>query len=381
VISTRPLFALLLLTACDGGPSRSEALETYASIARANYDDSLTTAAEMRAAIAAFVATPSDATLEDARDAWLAAREPYGQTEVFRFYGGPIEQGDPEYEGALNAWPIDEAVVDYVRDPSSGDLIVGGLVNATTPIDEETLRTENGRAGDAAITTGYHPIEFLLWGQDSREQDGAGQRPFTDYVDGEGENADRRGSYITLASDLLIEDLTAVRDAWNEGSEYRTQFVAEDGIESLRDAMYAIAFLSLGELGGERILVALTTGDQEDEHSCFSDNTHRDIVANATGMRNVYLGRYVRVDGTIVEGPSISDLVAAQDAALDEQLRTALDEAVAAAEAFAPPFDLAIADPAGRAALMALITELEEVSNLTVEAGALFGFDIALTEE
>jgi putative iron-regulated protein len=48
------------------------------------------------------------------------------------------------------------------------------------------------------------------------------------------------------------------------------------------------------------------------------------------GIANVYLGRYRRVDGSTVQGPSLSDLVRAKDPALDAEMRAKLDKTQAA---------------------------------------------------
>src|SRR5256885_11217291 len=71
--------------------------------------------------------------------------------------------------------------------------------------------------------------------------------------------------------------------------------------------------LSRGELAGERLEVALASRDQEDEHSCFSDNTHRDAVTNAQGILNVWQGSYKRLDGSELQGPGIKDWVASKE--------------------------------------------------------------------
>ena len=88
--------------------------------------------------------------------------------------------------------------------------------------------------------------------------------------------------------------------------------------------------LSYGELAGERMKLGLMLNDPEEEHDCFSDNTHNSHYYDGLGIRNVYLGTYTRVDGTVVEGPSLSDLVAAADPAVDTQLKAELDASVAA---------------------------------------------------
>ncbi|NBX10058.1 MAG: peptidase, partial [Marivivens sp.] len=89
---------------------RANVLSTYADIALAGYSDSLMTALALQDAVTALVATPSVETLDAARTAWIAARVPYQQTEVFRF-GNPIVD---DWEGKVNAWPLDEGLMDYV---------------------------------------------------------------------------------------------------------------------------------------------------------------------------------------------------------------------------------------------------------------------------
>ena len=84
------------------------------------YEASLDSATELDAAIDAFLADPTEETLEAAKQAWLAARDDYGLTEAFRFYGGPIDNETDGPEGLINAWPLDEVYIDYVEgDPAA----------------------------------------------------------------------------------------------------------------------------------------------------------------------------------------------------------------------------------------------------------------------
>ena len=190
-------------------PARADVAEGYADLVYSSYDVSLISANNMRDAIASFIAAPSDATLEAARQAWLDARDDYGPTEAFRFYDGPIDNPTDGPEGRINAWPMDEAYIDYVDGNPEAGIIndVAGYPEITTDVLVEA--NENG--GETNISTGWHAIEFLLWGQDL-SADGAGNRPVSDYT--AAPNADRRAAYLTLATDLLIEDLTSVRDQW-----------------------------------------------------------------------------------------------------------------------------------------------------------------------
>jgi len=83
--------------------------------------------------------------------------------------------------------------------------------------------------------------------------------------------------------------------------------------------------LSYGEQAGERMRLGLMLNDPEEEHDCFSDNTHNSHYYDGLGVRDVYLGEYLRVDGRVVSGASLSDLVASADAGVDEDLRAKLN--------------------------------------------------------
>jgi putative iron-regulated protein len=314
-------------------PDSSAVLRHYAVLVQASYTDTLAAALEMQQHVQAFLAAPSAERLAQARKSWREAREWYGQTEAFRFYGGPIDD-DKGPEGRLNSWPLDESYIDYVQGRSGAGIVGDGR----TQISKAVLSRLNERGGEENIAAGWHAIEFLLWGQDL-DADGPGARPFSDYVDGKAPNADRRRQYLGVATELLIDDLRSLVDAWApQARNYREDF-ERGGQDSLRAIIVGLGSLSRGELAGERMEVALNTQDQEDEHSCFSDNTHRDIVNNALGIQNVWLGRFARRDGSILQGASLRDLVAARDAALAERSSRQIAASVAAARAIQPPFD------------------------------------------
>jgi len=350
------------------GVEYRDVAQHYARLVQANYADTLASAKDMQAAIAAFVAAPSADGLAQARKAWLAAREFYGQTEAFRFYAGPIDD-DKGPEGRLNAWPLDESYVDYVEGkPRSG--IVN---NPKFKISKASLSKANERNGEENISTGWHAIEFLLWGQDLSET-GPGDRSFEDYVDGKKPNADRRRQYLSVVTELLIDDLGYVAKAWAPGARnYRAQF-EKGGKESVRRIIVGLGSLSRGELSGERMEVALNSQDQEDEHSCFSDNTHRDAVNNAKGIQNVWLGQYQARDGSMVKGPGVRDLVAAKDAALAEKATAQIAQSVQLAESIPAPFDRAIIKgSAGRPVIEKTIASLVEQSKLLVTSANTIG--------
>ncbi len=336
----------------------------------ASYGEAVAGARRVQAAVEAFTRSPAAAGLAQARRAWLEAREWYGQTEAFRFYGGPIDgRGGPE--GRINTWPIDEAYVDAVASrPDSG------IVNdRRVPITAQSLAALNEKHGEANISTGWHAIEFLLWGQDT-DPKGPGQRPFGDFVDGRAPNADRRRAYLRVVTQLLADDLSGVWRAWAPAQRnYRAGFVS-------RDANLAMAFAGMGaftrgELAGERLEVALDTQSQEDEQSCFSDNTHRDFVAGITGIRNVWRGEFLRADGQALRGPSLRGLVAERDARVAQLTDASIESSLAAALAIQPPFDQEIigADSApGRRRAFTLLHVLRDQADALSAAAATLGF-------
>lgn len=317
---------------------KADVIENYANIVLANYQDSYDTANSLKTAIDAFVADPSQTTFDAAKSSWKAAREPYGQTEAFRFASGPIDDEDGP-EGLLNAWPLDENFIDYV-DGNATSGIVNDLTAYPT-IDKALLESLNESVDEKSISIGYHAIEFLLWGQDLDDpsEETAGQRPYTDFVDGgTAENQDRRREYLVICADLLLDHLQLMLDEWGNGGAYRATFLALNEDIALRNIITAIGTLSASELATERMFVALDNQDQEDEHSCFSDNTHRDIRLNLQGIANVFRGSYGSVTGA-----SIEDLIDEADATLGGEISTLLATAESTVGATLDPFDLAIA--------------------------------------
>jgi putative iron-regulated protein len=386
----RLVFAFVAATAaCGDGGSGLEGSEpvvaNYATIVYTSYNDSLTKAKDLKTAIDDFVAAPSATTLEAAKTAWKAAREPYGQTESYRFYDGPIDNPEDGPEGRINAWPVDESQIDYVFVEATGmDDNTKGMINDTAgfpSITKDVIAGENEKGAEDHITTGYHAIEFLLWGQD-RSATLPGTRPYTDYLTtgGTATNQARRGQYLKAVAELLVDDLQTLVDAWKPGADnYAKDFVAEDGREDVLRMLTGIGSLSGAELSGERMTVALENRDQEDEHSCFSDNTHRDLRANAVALQNVYLGKYGSVDGA-----GIDELVRKKNPELDTKLTAQLAASIAAIEAIPVPFDAALQDDAaggGRAKIMIAITALRDQTNTMVEVASELGITLNLDEE
>ncbi len=348
-----------LLTACSSSSVQDVEKQTsadavvthYADIAEAVYGDSLKTAKTLRYAIDAFLAEPTENNLQAARQAWIDARVPYQQSEVYRFGNAIVD----DWEGKVNAWPLDEGLIDYVATDSYGtqsdinalytaniiaskSLMIGGERVDTTHITPELIANKLQEADgvEANVASGYHAIEFLLWGQDLYGTNpGAGERPATDYdlANCTNGNCDRRRAYLEAVTDLLIADLEDMASYWQEGGAARMALLDQSTDAGLATILTGMGSLAYGELGGERTKLGLMLHDPEEEHDCFSDNTHWSHYYNAKGIKNVYLGEYQRVDGSWVKGPSLSNLVATQNTQLDNTMKERLNTTEAAAQA------------------------------------------------
>ena len=321
--------------------SVGEVLDTYADIAHATYEDSLHAARDLQAAIERLLAEPGAAALDAARRAWRAARVPYQQSEAYRFGNAIVD----DWEGRVNAWPLDEGLIDYVdagyaEGGSENPYYMGNIIAGRLPEG-----APEGRLGadwlrelhevdeiEANVTIGYHPIEFLLWGQDLRGTGaGAGMRPWTDFraEDCTHGHCERRRAYLKAVAGLLVADLEEMVAHWADGGAARAAATAdeEDGLTAI---VTGLGSLSYGELAGERMQLGLLLHDPEEEHDCFSDNTHNSHYYDVVGIRNVYTGRYARIDGRVVEGPGLADLVRAEDRELDAEMHAQLERSLGA---------------------------------------------------
>ncbi|WP_421857908.1 imelysin family protein [Oricola sp.] len=399
-LSACTTLAGLTLSAQAHEHGKAAVLDTYADIAEAKYADSLIAGTRLQAAIDALIADPSAEALQAAKAAWLASRVPYQQTEVYRFGNAIVD----DWEGKVNAWPLDEGLIDYVDASYGGPsdeneyAVLNVVANAnftlsgetidaaeiTPALLEETLHEADGV--EANVATGYHAIEFLLWGQDLNGHGaGAGNRPWTDYAAGAdctGGNCDRRAAYLKASADLLVSDLEWMAAQWADGGAARAALMENEdaGIAAILTGMGS---LSYGEQAGERMRLGLLLNDPEEEHDCFSDNTHNSHYYDGLGIQNVYLGKYVRIDGSLVSGASLSDMVAHDDADLDAEMRgklsatmSALGSIKTAAEAgFSYDMMLERGNAAGEALVMGGVNALADQTSSIERVVAALGVD------
>jgi len=346
------LAAIIALTGCtenNAAPKTAESnmITAYANIAYANYNDALNDAKALQLSIEAFTENPTEFTMKNAKAAWLVSRESYGETEIFRLANGPIDAEEgwvaSKYgalEGQLNAWPLDENMIDYTIN-DKGIKTAGNIIDTkgsfnpggeeSSVVDVSTITVEaitdlNENGGDANVASGYHAIEFLLWGQDqdysnflkdsiTKGATTAGERPLTDYT--KDANADRRKAYLQAAAQKIVNDLTVISQAWEKGDDtnYRAALLGKNidvsknisSKDAQKDIFAGMGVFIKSELANERIAVAVLTPSEEDEHSCFSDNTHRDIAQNYQGFKNILMGTYKNMDYGVAPIDAMND--------------------------------------------------------------------------
>lgn len=370
--------------------SAEQVVGHYVAMAGHRYQDATDAAHALNLAIGTLLRDPSESTFAAAKAAWLEAHKTYSHTEVFRF-GNPNVDA---WEGGVNAWPMDEGLIDYVgagyvfhagNPHAQENLIASRRITIDDEAIEELMSGQDPKAGpltqisdiETNVTKGFHAIEFLLWGQDQeREGKGCGTRPYTDYVLGEGctnGSCNKRRVYLSSIGRTLVRDLREMVNDWDpKRNLYATRFQTLPIEEQLDRMILGMGSLSFAELASERIQVALLTGDQEEEQSCFSDTTHHAIYHNARCIETLYHGTHRSMDGSVFEGPSLAQLLAGVDPELDRKLRDAFAKTetltrslVAVAEA-GEPFDQMIRpdNAAGQQRLENLILRLQTQTEL-----------------
>ena len=353
-------------------------IDGYAKLVFRNYEDCLHRARYLEESIRILISSPSAVSLKNARNAWLDAREAYGQSEAFRFYGGPIDYYDSARdvegpEGRLNSWPVNEAYIDYVK----GNASAGIISDESVALTKVSIVSRNQMEDDRDVSTGYHAIEFLLWGQDLSEA-GPGVRPASDFTPGTSTN-DRRRKYLQLVTTQLVEDHEFLVAEWRpEMDNYAAEFRAMSEDVALSYILTGLLTMSQFELASERIAVPLDSGDPEDEHSCFSDNTHNDFLYNVLGIENVYFGRY---ENYFVSG--IGDLVGKIDPKLNQRMLEALAQTKFLVKKVRAPFDRVLVSPAGsleRINAELVVDALMRQAALIKEIGARLGLTVNVND-
>ena len=380
MIKNYKIFTIFLIfifsSSCSKETDITKISESYSNLVSHYYEETANKTNIMLLSINDFLSNPSELNLENAKNKWIEARKIYGITEAFRFYGGPIdgtnEYGEEGPEGLINSWPLNEAYIDYVE----GNQEAGIINNLLYDISKDTIISSNQSDDDADVSTGWHAIEFLLWGQDFSIET-TGQRKFTDYMPGNEIN-ERRRDYLLKVSDLLMEHINWLNSQWKTGGLGRKAFLEKKDPGGA--ILTGITTLAGFELSSERIATALDSGDPEDEHSCFSDQTHIDIKANFYGIKNVYLG--IGANGETFS-PSVSEIIKNKNTALHEKIIKVLDEISQNIENITVPFDKMLSETkngSGRIAAEKTVSNLIILAENFKEAGKELNWDVIIAE-
>jgi putative iron-regulated protein len=315
-----------------------QTLSNYSDLAWEMYSDSVRAIIRFNMAIYAFRKDPGPESFEEAKRLWIQARKVYGKTEAFRFSETAIDE--LELEIFINAWPVDESYIDYTRsDPNSG------IINHPEQypkLNSVSIPKLNEAGGEANIATGWHAIEFLLWGQDFNA-DGPGERSWTDYTTAP--NADRRMTYLVTITEVLRFHLVAIADSWSPFNYDGTpgEFFLRRPSRIIRTVLRGLSALAGREIASERLATALRSRSQEDEHSCFSDTTHNDLVSNMEGIESVLFGTFTSASGKVViEEAGFYDLIATADSEIAENVKNQFHNAQKLISAIPTPFDQSV---------------------------------------
>ena len=369
-------FSFIVKSTYAANDSINSLANSYANLVSHYYNEVSLSTQEMHNAIIKFVQAPDNNSLTNAKNKWIAARSIYGITEAFRFYGGPIDgvnkYGEEGPEGLINAWPLNEAYIDYVK----GSPNAGIINNLSLEINNDTIIAANMSEDDADVSSGWHAIEFLLWGQDFSLET-AGIREASDYLPTNEINI-RRRAYLVATSALLLEHINWLSMEWLENGEGRKAFLNKNDPGGA--ILTGIATLAGFELSSERIATALDSGDPEDEHSCFSDQTHNDVKANFNGIINVYLGKGLNGESF---SPSISEFVAKNNLKLHENILEIINETNISINNITVPFDKMLSEPKnglGRQAAEKTVSNLLVLAKNFKEAGKDLNWEVIIAE-
>lgn len=374
-------------------------VEGYAGLVFETYKQSLTSVTALHDAVLRFEKNPNKNTYARMKTSWIKARMDYGLTEAFRFYEGPIDNEKNGPEGLINAWPLDEVYIEGLKPKKNGE-IQGGIIGRSDlypVINKDVLLKANELGGEKNISTGFHAVEFLLWGRDrtpeGRPQPGsAGLRTYHDYLE-TSPYGERRMTYLKVATSLLVEHLSWLTGEWNprKRNNYVDSFLASEPSKNITDILTALATLASAELAGERLFVAVDEGDEEHEQSCFSDTTHLDTMANFQGIENVLYGRLDFVgyqsahdDKVTIERKPVAfiaesnfmSLLKESSPAEWEKLKVAFKKTRTSIRNIEAPFDVAIV--ASPEKVMATVSELRSLGRRIVVAGAQLGAKVSV---
>ncbi|MEZ4720947.1 MAG: imelysin family protein [Flavobacteriales bacterium] len=360
---------------------KHEIMENHANIAYALYTDALIEAIAFDTAVHQFVKDPSGDGLSAAQLAWRNAHFAYMRCYVLRFSNGPIDD-ERHLDRLIDAWPIREEFVDQTPKGFSGIVNDPSLIKK---LSKDSLVAINEHYDGGYISTGFHVLEYLLWSFDTADvaQATPGLREYYEFIPSYPgtKNATRRAAMLRICADLLVDHLTILQNEWSEvGIEnYRTDFLALDVNEALRNILMGIGTLAKSELADRALLLPLNQVNPDLEMSPFSDNTSIELGYAVEGIEIVYNGIYESKNvASLVAGKSIHELIVTMDSGLEELVQETLDDARSSADTIPSPFDWYITQEAvkGNGPVRETADHLMKLEDLMYEVADRNGFGL-----
>lgn len=274
--------------------------------------------ADLHAAAEALAEAPADTALTAAQDAWIAARQPWEQSEGFLF--GPVDSYG--YDPAMDSWPVNHTDLEAVlaTDEAFSPEFIANL--------QETQK-------------GFHTAEYLIFG--------VGRTKTAAALTG------RELDYLVAITAELAHVADALAASWTASVDGRPPYrdlLASAGANdnsaypSLAAAVQEILGGMIGicdEVANGKIADPWDAGDANLVESQFALNSIADFQDNLRSVDNAYTGA-VPAAGT--SGRGLSAWIAGQDAELDVRVRSEIADAIAAIGAIPPPFSTAITEDA-----------------------------------
>jgi len=321
----------------DVGEAKRLFISNYSNIAEATFGSALSQGRALKEAVSAFVKDPKAETHLLAKVSWMRARLPFLQSEFSRM-SADSDKIDGDYSNRLNGWPIDPGHIDYIANEPGENIISNE--EKYPAINSELLRSINLKAGKSDFTTGYHVIEFLLWGEDLNKSS-SGKRSYKDYEENNSALAKRRADYLVACCDLLIGDLEDLASEWDSGrkNNLRSRLESMPPDQAISKIMGRVSFLA-DDLAKSQIDPIIAKELVFQEQSTFSDTTHFDFLHTVAGISNLAAGAYVGLDGKLqVVGLGLIGLSEQTPNSKADKIRTLINNAMKSAQAFKGPFD------------------------------------------
>jgi putative iron-regulated protein len=299
--------------AVDFNTLKSQVLTDFVSVVgNPLYSDFKAKATELNTAVQTLSATPTQANLEAARTAWKAVRVLWEQSEGFLV--GPVDYDN--YDPYMDTWPTD---INEMENLLSGSQTLD--VNFLAGLD-------NPEAEHELTLRGFHPLEYMLWGAGGNRQASSFTAREKDYMVALA--ADVLGNVTKLQANGSIFFTNELAKPGVTGSRFETK---HDALETLANALIDIC----SEVGDSKMTEPFNLEDSTKAESPYSHNSIADFKNNITGARNVYLCSFGSASGK-----SLSDLVKANNASLDQEIKQKFDIAINSFDGITTSFEQAI---------------------------------------